>query len=288
VVAYCPLDWERVPPSLAEVDLLVVYTPGARDAVARAFGENATAVPPIAVIPHGVDATRFAPLVAGDPAASRREARRRLFPDEPSLADAFLVLNANRNQKRKRVDLTLRGFAELARDRPDARLYLHMGMRDLGWDVPALAAALGVADRLLVTTSAEERPLVTDEHLNLIYNACDVGVNTAAAEGWGLVSFEHAAAGAAQVVPDHGACAELWRDRALLVPAEPGRRGARLVSAGGVADALARLHDDHALRAEMSARASDYARSERFSWPAVAARWEEALLGCLAAPAAVA
>jgi D-inositol-3-phosphate glycosyltransferase len=288
VVAYCPLDWERVPGSLAQVDLLVVYTRGAREVVARAFGEAGLASPPVAVIPHGVDAQRFAPLVPGDRAASRREARRRLFPDEPALEGAFLVLNANRNQKRKRVDLTLRGFAEFAHDRPEALLYLHMGMRDLGWDVPALAASLGVADRLLATTSAEVRPVVTDEHLNLIYNACDVGLNTAGAEGWGLVAFEHAATGAAQVVPAHGACAELWRDRALLVPVEPGPRGARLVSPAGVADALGRLHDDRRLLDELSARASEYARSQHFSWPAIAARWEEALLGCLAAPAAAA
>jgi hypothetical protein len=37
-------------------------------------------------------------------------------------------------------------------------------------------------------------------------------------EGWGLVSSEHGAAGAAQIVPDHTACAELWRGRGELIP----------------------------------------------------------------------
>jgi hypothetical protein len=49
-------------------------------------------------------------------------------------------------------------------------------------------------------------------------NACDVGINRAMGEGWGLASFEHAAAGAAQVVPNHTACSEIWRERAELIP----------------------------------------------------------------------
>lgn len=74
-------------------------------------------------------------------------------------------------------------------------LYLHMGMQDRGVDVLGLARALGIEDRLLLTTTAPERPHVSDEHLGLIYQACDVGVNTSAGEGWGLVAFEHGATG---------------------------------------------------------------------------------------------
>ena len=274
VVAYCPLDWSRVRPALASADLLVLYTRWGLAAAERAFAGAGISAPSMAVIPHGVDRSLFAPLVPGDPAASRAAARRLLFGSD-QLDGTFIVLNANRNQKRKRIDLTLRGFALFARDRPDARLYLHMGMRDLGWDVPALAAELGIADRLLTTTSSPDRPAVPDAELNLIYNACDVGVNTAAAEGWGLVSFEHAATGAAQVVPDHGACAELWRDgRALLVPCERDGRGREVVSAEGVADALGRLHDDAPLRSSLAQRAYAHATSDGFSWDTIARQWE--------------
>jgi glycosyltransferase involved in cell wall biosynthesis len=281
VVVYCPPDWSQVPRSFTEADVLVMYTRWALAAAERGFREAGMRAPPTAVIPHGVDTARFAPLVPGDRAASLAQARRRLFPDQPGIEDSFLVLNANRNQTRKRVDLTLRGFALFARHRPRARLYLHMGMRDLGCDVPALAAELGIADRLLVTTSGPDRPHVSDEHLNVIYNACDVGLNTAAAEGWGLVSFEHAATGAAQVVPDHGACAELWRERALLVPANRDERGRDLVSAEGVAAALGRLHDEPALQDDLAARAHSYATSRAFRWETIAGRWESLLLACL-------
>jgi D-inositol-3-phosphate glycosyltransferase len=285
VVAYCPADWSRVPRSLATVDLLVLYTRAAAQRAEEGFGAAGLPAPPIALIPHGVDHDRFAPLVPGDPAATRSEARGRLFGDQAGLDDAFVVLNANRNQRRKRIDLTLRGFAVFARDRPDARLYLHMGMRDLGSDVPALAAELGVADRLLTTTAERDRPMVPDEQLNLIYNACDVGVNTAEAEGWGLVAFEHAATGAPQVVPDHDDTAELWRHRALIVPTAPTAGRGRVVSLEGVAAALAELHDDSALRADLAERAYAWATSDRFRWDAIARRWEEALLACLSGDA---
>ena len=59
---------------------------------------------------------------------------------------------------------------------------------------------------------------LSDADLNRLYNACDVGINTSMGEGWGLVSCEHGAAGAAQIVPDHTGCAELWRGRGELIP----------------------------------------------------------------------
>lgn len=280
VVAYCPGDWSTVPRSLSTVDLLVLYTRSAARRAEVGLAAAGLPAPPIAVIPHGVDSSRFAPIVPGDFAASRTEARRRLFGD-PGLDETFVVLNANRNQRRKRIDLTLRGFAAFGRDRPAARLYLHMGMRDLGSDVPELAAELGIADRLLTTTAEPDRPMVPDEQLNLIYNACDGGVNTAEAEGWGLVAFEHAATGAPQVVPDNDDSAELWRDRALIVPTAAAAGRGRVVSAEGVAAALAKLHDDSALRADLAERAYAWATSERFRWEVIARRWEEALLACL-------
>jgi D-inositol-3-phosphate glycosyltransferase len=268
LVAYCPVDWPELPPqvprALAGFDAVAAYTEYGRRVLRRAFAEAGVAAPPLAVVPHGVDTLRFAPL-------DRAAARERLLG--PGHEHLFLVLNANRNIRRKRVDLTLAAFARFARDRPGARLYLHMGARDGGCDVPALAAELGIADRVLLAPAQGRRPRVPDDELNLVYNACDVGVNTCAAEGWGLVAFEHAATGAAQVVPDHSACAELWRDRALLVPAGPG--GA--VAPGDVAAALARLHDDQGLRADLAARARAHARSQRFAWETVAVRFGELL-----------
>jgi hypothetical protein len=84
--------------------------------------------------------------------------------------------------------------------------------------VLARARRLGIADRLLVSTMAADQPTLDEEHLNLVYNACDVGLSTSTGEGFGLVALEHGATGAAQVLPDHSACAELWRGAADLLP----------------------------------------------------------------------
>jgi glycosyltransferase involved in cell wall biosynthesis len=262
VVTYTPAD-EWSAPQLAGADLAVLYTHAAREAVAAALDDP----PELAVVPHAIDVDRFRPL-------DRRAARRSLFPDRPELDDAFVVLNANRNIRRKRVELTMRGFARFAAGRPDAYLYLHMGARDLGVDVHALAAELGIAGRLLMTPHEGSRPQVSDEHLNLVYNACDVGLSTASAEGWGLVPFEHGATGAAQVLPDLGAHRELWPGHALLVPAAPADDGmGQLVDPGDVAVALARLHGDPAERARLGARARELASAPEFGWPAVGERW---------------
>ena len=262
VVVYCPADWpEQVPAvtaSLAAVDLLVMYTPHGLETVSRAFTAAGLGLPPTAVIPHGVDCSRFAPM-------HRAEARERLF-GSARLDDAFIVLNANRSQRRKRIDLTLQAFAAFASDRPDAWLYLHMGMRDLGGDVLGMADSLGIAGRLLTTTREAAHPRVPDEQLRLIYNACDVGLNTASAEGWGLVSFEHACTGAVQVVPAGAACASLWEGAGLVTAPER------------AADALAKLYDNPELRASLGRRCLELARSPEFRWEAIAARWSEVLL----------
>jgi glycosyltransferase involved in cell wall biosynthesis len=267
VVVYTPVDWPEqvpaIPQSLAPADLVVAYTERGRTTLERAFAAARLPAPRMTVIPHGVEREAFAPL-------TRPEARGRLLDYGISVPpDGFVVLNANRNQKRKRIELTMRAFAAFARKRPRAWLYLHMGMLDMGCDVRRVARELGIAERLITTTESDRHPHVPDEQLNLIYNACDVGVNTAAAEGFGLVSFEHAAAGAAQVVPDLTACAELWEGAGVVVPFE------------GVAGVLGRLYDDPEWLAEVSRRCHARARVPEFGWDAVARRWEEELLGVL-------
>lgn len=282
---YCPMDFD-IPPGMAAdiavgADRVVAYTEAGR----RSLVEAGLPGSRVDVLPHGIDPCRFRPLGAeGQP--DRVLARRLLFGSEVGAED-FLVLNANRNQPRKRIDLTLEGFARFAADKPPSvRLCLHMGMRDQGIDVLALAGGLGILDRLVLTTREPGRPAVPDDRLNLIYNACDVGLNTALAEGWGLVAFEHAATGAAQVVPGHGACRELWEGSALLLDAlasrDPrGGAGERTPTAEGVAAALETLYRDPGLRHRLAAAARANATRPDLTWSAVALRWHRLLSSLL-------
>jgi glycosyltransferase involved in cell wall biosynthesis len=289
VICYCPLDGKLVDNSLvspfaalAPRGRFVVYTEFARRELQRAT--EGMAVPPVEVIAHGVDTEAFYPMSGSVERqlqhGGRLAAKRLLFPNEPEPEDSFVVLNANRAQPRKRIDLTLRGFALFANDKPaNVRLVLHHAVvygeeRNEIW---RQAEALGVADR--VTVGPAEGAGTTDEDLNLVYNACDVGVNTAMGEGWGLVSFEHAATGGAQVVPRHSACAELWATSAELV--EPvaayvpnfALLEMQEVAPEGVAAALERLYADDAHRRDMSLKAYRNATQPTYRWEQIAGQW---------------
>jgi glycosyltransferase involved in cell wall biosynthesis len=281
IFLYLPVEGELVNEEIAEtlalVDVCILYTEHARanaaDLCARvARRDPGFRAPRFHVAGHGVDVSDFFPVAGGAAAA-----RRTLFPDRPELERAFLVLNANRAYRRKRLDLTIEGFARFARDRPDARLYLHVcSLARVERDrLLALAAEAGVEDRVLLNALNPDGGSLSIERLNLLYNACDVGLTSAMGEGWGLGSFEHGATGAPQVVPDHTSFRENWQGAAELVPAV-GREhifyelaDMFVVSPEGIAQALARLHDDPGYRQRMANAA--YARSTdaRYRWSAV-------------------
>lgn len=290
VVFYCPVDGgpidaEAIEP-LAGLARCVAYTELGRTqieaaAAAQRAKDPSFKFPPVEVIPHGVDTDIFRPLETTEGVPPRLRARQLLFAGMQDLEGRFIVLNANRNQPRKRIDTTIRAFALFARDKPPTvNLFLHMGVEDVGWNVVMLARRYGVEDRVLMSSLDKTMQGVSTEQLNRVYNACDVGLNTSSAEGWGLPSFEHAATRAAQVVPRHSACAELWADSGVLV--EPALKVINekiltegwLVTPEAVAEALERLYADRAYLEEMSGRAYRNATREEYRWENIAARWD--------------
>lgn len=287
-VCYTPVEGTPIEPSVAlglrYIDRIVSYNQFGHDALRESFRLAATQDPTlglrdVGVIPHGVDTRVFHP-VGVDRAESRRIARRRLLPDKAEFHDAFIVLNANRNQPRKRIDITMKGFALFAKDKPpNVKLYLHMGLEDCGWNLAAMARRLEIEDRLILTSTAPELAWESSEKLNLIYNACDVGINTSIGEGWGLVSVEHAATGAAQVVPRHTGLGELWEGAAELMEPSFSLTTERILLEGWyvtpetVAMALERLYQDPALLAERAQAALKRATEPRFNWDNITRQW---------------
>jgi len=163
---------------------------------------------PIEVVGHGTDFDKFFPM-------DKEECRKKLGVPE----DVFIIFNGNRNQPRKRIDLTLKAFIEFAKDKPDARLWLNMGSKDLGWDLIPLFKRIArdegydATNKLILTSphfSVEN--CLSVEQLNMVYNAADIGINTCIGEGWGLVNTEHGSVGVAQVIPDHTSLAEIFND----------------------------------------------------------------------------
>ena len=108
-----------------------------------------------------------------------------MFTDLRDLEDSFIVLNANRPDKRKRVDLTIEGFAAFAADKPaNVRLCLHhaiMGEPEKN-QIRALVERCALQERLYLNPLTGG--VVDDDALNLLYNACDVGITTSMGEGY--------------------------------------------------------------------------------------------------------
>jgi glycosyltransferase involved in cell wall biosynthesis len=137
----------------------------------------------------------------------------------------------------------------------------------------------GIEDR--VSLNPLGHGVATDDDLNLLYNACDVGINTSMGEGWGLVTIEHGATGAPQIVPDHTACGELWSGRGELIP--PARSYVPEfsvlemgeVSPEGVARALESLYQNPARRQELSRAAISFARTPAHSWDVITRQFDE-------------
>jgi glycosyltransferase involved in cell wall biosynthesis len=146
------------------------------------------------------------------------DARRALRTNIGVPSDAILVLNANRNSQRKRLDLTVSGFVELLKKNPTKPYYLIIAsnlnpqtgayydiqrifmeeLKDKQLDIQNFARRL-----MLIDTSPPN--VWTDEGINQLYNIADIGINTSDGEGFGLCQLEHMYTGAPQIVTDVGA-----------------------------------------------------------------------------------
>lgn len=222
MLGYLPLDGDIPTPSLVEgligFDSLYTYSRHAADQLREALRACGNATP-VSVAGHGVDLGTFTPSADVRAAGFDAGARMRLAQDLFALREpSWVALNASRPDPRKRIDLSIEAFARFAQGLPShVRLCLHQAIAHPRFVEPLRqqAVALGIADRIL-WWPPRAAPL-DDAALCALYNACAVGLNTSAGEGFGLVSFEHAATGAPQLLPDHAALRELWGDAAVRV-----------------------------------------------------------------------
>lgn len=276
IVAYVPVDapnqWAAA--ELNRLNALIAYTTfGARELRVGGY------VGPLEIIPHGVDAEFFHPMPT-------REAREALGMPEP-LLDAVIFGNVNRNQPRKRLDLTLSYFAKWWHEygRPDdAYLLFHCALQDQGWDLKQLGEYYGIDNRLIFTGSQNLNVFSPPERLRHVYNSLDVQVSTSLGEGWGLTTHEGMACGRPQIVPGHSAFNEwaptaLWRVACRQVEVLAGG----VNTLGGVADeaeciqAFDLFYHAPSLRASFGGGARIFAKAPQYSWQAVGAQFNDVL-----------
>jgi len=260
-----------------DLALTIFWTEFAREE-ARLTGHTA----PSAVIPLGVDRNIYYPV-------DKLEARARRL--KAGYEQAFIVGNVNRNQPRKRLDLTIRYFAEWVRQFKveDAYLYLHVAPTgDTGVQVADLAHYYGVRNKLLLMEPATFYG-ISEGEMRDTYNCFDVQVTTTQGEGFGLTTFEGMACGVPQVVPEWSALGELTKDAVWQVKCTSTAVGPPYLNViGGVADeglfiqALQALYSVPHYRARNSAAALERASQPRFNWSVIGERWQEAVDGVLA------
>ena len=269
-VAYTPMDsygWTGALKDFSEKwDNLVVYTEfGAKEFFYAGVKR------PVTVIPHGITRDQFYPL-------DKQECRKKLGIPE----DSFIIFNGNRNQARKRIDITIDAFAQFAVDKPDAKLYLHMGMKDQGWDVMSLFGremtkrGIDPNGRIIMTTKNAQPPAVPVEMLNVIYNSADISINTTKGEGHGLVNHESAACRVAQVVPSHTSCKEIFEGAAPLIDNcfldvdVNFNRDMPVPSAEHLAEIMTDLYNDRELLDRVADDCYKRAIDEKYQWDNIA------------------
>jgi len=232
----------------------------------------------LGVIPHGLDQGKFHVI-------DTEIARKRLgLP-----LDKFIVFNGNRNQPRKLIDQTIKAFAEFAKDKEDVLLYLNMGEKDLGWAVTELfetemrRRGADPTAKLVVTPGINYIAAPPDEQLNLIYNAVDIGINTANGEGWGLVPFEHAMCKKPQIVPAHTSCKDIWKNKGLLIDVAAWVTDKDLGVERGIinykhaAVLIQLLYEDEDYRNEVGANCYQVTQNPSYRWDKIAEGFTKAM-----------
>lgn len=265
VVASVPIDGKNVNGKwLDGISLAIFWTQfGLNEARMGGYRGPAT------VIPLGVDLDMYYPI-------DKYEARSRRLPKE--LDDAFIVGSVNRNQSRKRWDLTVKYFVEwvTSHNIDDAYLYLHTAPTgDTGIDVKQLMKYYGLYKRLALL----EPPVwygVPEHEMRDTYNCFDVFVSTTQGEGFGLTALEAMACGVPCILPDWSALGDWAKDSAQLIPCTSTLIGPPFVNIlGGIADErlfVEALHSTYVnvqQRKENSICAFACARQPQFRWEAI-------------------
>jgi len=262
--------------ALKDLDLAVFWTEFAKNEAVKAGYRGLGAV-----IPLGVDRSIYK--------SYSREFALRARGLPASLEQAFIVGNVNRNQPRKRLDLTVRYFAKFVQQTraDDAYLYLHIAPTgDTGYDVEQLMAFYAKEYHLpnltkrLILADPEIGHGVHESVLAATYSLFDVQITTTQGEGWGLTTMEGMACGAPQIVPDWAALGEWPGDtvakvRCTTTSVTPGN----INVIGGVPDetefveALVWLYQHPHMRSVYRDRGARHVSNDRFNWDNIAKQW---------------
>lgn len=199
-------------------DAIIAFTPYWAE-TARKLGIKDTM--PMYVFPHGFDEKLYYPIPT-------KLARMYFNYDQ----DAFMMLNCNRLQPRKDYSTCIIAWCKFVERhyqvnvkgmKGDFKVNKHtrrpirfvIGTQMVAyWDVwDLIGNECLFLDVPLEYVKSTILPIQTpqqlsDREINILYNACDVGINTCDGEGFGLIQLESMGIGKAQIVPYLGGLKE--------------------------------------------------------------------------------
>jgi glycosyltransferase involved in cell wall biosynthesis/GR25 family glycosyltransferase involved in LPS biosynthesis len=166
----------------------------------------------IDIIYHGIDNAIFKPV-------DKKEAKKMFnFND-----DDFVILNTNRNSYRKCIDKTIDSFIQFLKIKnmnKSIKLFLNMNLTDgilqQGYDIMNLIKVSCIKNKVdykqVINNNIYKysNKIMSDEKLNYLYNACDIGINTCVGEGFGLCNLEHGSIGRPQIISKVGGLQDIF------------------------------------------------------------------------------
>lgn len=275
IIGYVAVDGKNCPGQyLAGVDLSLFWTEfGRREALRGGyFGRTG-------VVPLGVDLAMFSP---GDGAKARERIVAKFLALRGLPPDTFIVGCVGRNQWRKRLDLTVRYFANWIKGAgiEDALLWIHSAPTgDDSWALGGLAEYYGVVERVASAVPKSGMHGFPQEIMADVYRSFDCLLTTTLGEGFHLPTFEAMASGVPVIAPDWSALGEFGRDAARLVrcSSEAVHPRQSCTTVGGIMDeeeaitALDDMYADAGMRGDYAARGLRLVAEPRFRWENVGA-----------------
>ncbi len=229
-IVYLWQDIERFNKIKDKFEICYVFTQSWKDHLVKDIGWDETKID---VLRLGVDFEKFIDI---DPV----EAKLKMGFQE----DDYIVLNLNRNSYRKQWCTTIKAWFKFWMDNHmDSRIKLFVGcmvMTDDGYDIVGLikieCMKRGIDFQNVVMNHIYINPTpltATDEFINLVHCACDVGINTCCGEGFGLTNVEHGWHMKPQVVAGIPSVKEVLGDVAVVIEPHMWTTMSRFESHGG-------------------------------------------------------
>jgi glycosyltransferase involved in cell wall biosynthesis len=245
----------------------------------------------LAILPHGFDTELFH--------ITDTQMAKQAMGFAP---DDFIILNTNRNAYRKAHDISIDAFIQFLKKQeynPKLKLFLNLlSNSSQGYNIVELIKVICLKNDVdyerVVLNHIFIRPnelYFSDEKLNLLYNACDVGINSCLGEGFGLCNLEHACLGKPQIISKVGALADIFTNdyAALIEPktelylsslAEDHQGYLQICASSDFQAALEKYYTDHTL-AYKHGVLGQYILTKKYEWTGILKDFNQKLLALM-------